>query len=58
MCLAIAEDLKQKLEENSEQRLFGVEKFTSRYEKLKGSIPVLNSITLGGLLEDPLQSQK
>ena len=33
MCLAIAEDLKQKME-NSEQLLFGVEKFTSHYEKL------------------------
>jgi len=39
----IAEDLKQKLEEKNEQLLFGVEKFSSRYESLKGSIPLLTS---------------
>ena len=46
MCSAIneiAEDLKQKLEENDEQLLFGVEKFTSRYQNLKHSIPLLTS---------------
>lgn len=45
-CLAIdklAEDLKGKLEEANGQLLFGVEKFVSRYHKLKGSIPLLTS---------------
>ena len=39
----IADDLKKKVEVANEQLLFGVEKFTSRYEKLKGSIPLLTS---------------
>ena len=57
----IAEDLKQKLEEKNEQLLFGVEKFSSRYESLKGSIPLLTSslyCALGGHLVDPLQAGK
>ncbi len=46
VCLSIdklAEDLKKKLEETNEQLLYGVEKFTTRYEKLKESIPLLSS---------------
>ena len=45
-CTAIdrlAEDLKQKLREQNEQLLFGVEKFISRYQNLKQSIPLLTS---------------
>ena len=53
----IAEDLKQKLEENGEQLLFGVEKFTSRYRGLKQSIPLLlHFIGLGGPLEELLRA--
>ena len=39
----IADDLKEKLKEQNEQLLFGVEKFISRYQNLKGSIPLLTS---------------
>ena len=39
----IAEDLKHKLEEKNEQLLHSIEKFSSRYESLKGSIPLLTS---------------
>ncbi len=44
-CLEIdkfADDLKKRLEDTNEQ-LFGVEKFTTRYGKLKDSIPLLTS---------------
>ena len=46
MCAAIdsiAEDLKQKLQEDNEQLVFGAEKFISRYNKLKHSLPLLTS---------------
>ena len=47
MCAAIdsiADDLKQKLrEEDNEQLVFGSEKFISRYNKLKHSLPLLTS---------------
>ena len=33
----------EKLNEQNEQLLFGVEKFTSRYQNMKGSIPLLTS---------------
>ena len=40
----IANDLKEKLEgTTNEQLLFGVEKFVSRYSKLKNSVPLLTS---------------
>ena len=39
----IADDLKEKLKEQNEQLLFGVEKFSSGYHNLKGSIPLLTS---------------
>ncbi len=45
-CLEIdkfADDLKKRLEDTNEQLLFGVEKFTTRYGKLKDSIPLLTS---------------
>ena len=45
-CSAIdkfADDLKEKLKEHNEQLLFGIEKFTSRYQSLKSSIPLLTS---------------
>ena len=45
MCLAIdkfAEDLKQKLKESNDCLLSHAEKFTSCYEKLKGSNPLLS----------------
>ena len=55
----IADDLKEKLKEQNEQLLFGVEKFTPRYQNMKGSIPLLTScIALGGLLEDWLQAER
>ena len=40
---SIAEDLKQKLQEDNEQLLFGAEKFISCYNKLKQSLPLLTS---------------
>ena len=40
---SIAEDLKQKLQEDNEQLVFGAEKFISRYNKLKHSLPLLTS---------------
>ena len=46
MCAAIdsiAEDLKQKLQEDNEQLVFGSEKFISRYNRLKHSLPLLTS---------------
>ena len=46
MCAAIdsiAEDLKQKLQEDNDQLVFGAEKFISRYNKLKHSLPLLTS---------------
>ena len=45
-CSAIdkfADDLKEKLKEHNEQLLFGIEKFTSRYQSFKSSIPLLTS---------------
>ena len=59
MCAAIdsiAEDLKQKLQEDNEQLVFGAEKFISRYNKLKHSLPLLTPAlhrfgwTYGGLV--------
>ena len=46
MCAAIdsiAEDFKQKLQEDNEQLVFGTEKFISRYNKLKHSLPLSTS---------------
>ena len=39
----ITDDLKKKLEEANEQILFGIEKFSTHYGKLQGSIPLLTS---------------
>ena len=39
----IADDLKEKLKEQNEQFIFGLEKFISQYQNLNGSIPLLTS---------------
>ena len=39
----IADDLKKNLEEANEQLLFSIEKFSTHYGRLKGSIPLLTS---------------